>query len=151
MSLASYFPQLGPELLAAEQAAANSGSQVDSKVYTVVFPAAVHTTDATPTAAFSFSLTPLKNSLVTITVQSIKADGTDGAAYVSAATFRKTATTATQIGSTVALLVNEDTAGQACTIAASSGSAVVTVTGAAATSVYWSCTAVVREIGYLGV
>ena len=147
---ASLNPQYPSELQTVQATLFNAGSEVDAKVYTVPNLALVTTTDATPTAVMTFAPVDLTTSLVTITTQAIKSDGTVAASYVNVVTMRRSGATTTQVGSTTALVTHEDTGSMACTVAASGANIVVTGTGVAATTIRWSSSATVRDITYAG-
>lgn len=101
---------------------------------------AVTTTDATPTTIQSWSPTDQSTEQVEVRVAAMRrvSQGTEGAGYFIAGTFRRKDGTLTQIGSTrIVAGPDEDTAGWDVTFNVSSPNLRVQVTGASASIVQW--------------
>ncbi len=147
----SYNPQYPAELQTAQAVALGAGAEVDPRSYTIAGLPVVTTTGATPTAIMTFAPVDLTVSRVTVVVNAVKAGGTLGGSYEISGTFRRSGATTTQIGSTNDGGGDEDAGCTvALTMAASGANVVVTGTGTAATTIYWSGVATVRDINYLG-
>lgn len=111
-----------------------------------VFRGSVQTTDATVTTLSSISVEDGKTTHIEATVSARKTDGTAGATYSLHSSFRRTGGTTTQIGgiTTVSHIAEDDSSWNATTDV--SGSTVrIRVTGAAATIIDWTSTAVIKS------
>lgn len=100
--------------------------------------ATVQTTDATVTTCGTVVLPAGKTTRVEIVVVAYKTDGSQGASYKRAWTWRRTGDTVTAIGNQEGGVSQEDNAAWDCTLDVSGTSARVRVTGAAATTIAWS-------------
>lgn len=111
------------------------------------FSATATTTDATPTVPSGATYTITSGAVVRISTSIIAKTGSlSGAAFEYVGTFKNTAGTVTQIGSTSVLHAHNDTALNAIAITYNiSGTAVrIQVTGIAATTIEWEIRAFIN-------
>lgn len=99
----------------------------------------VQTTNATPTTIITYSGLSANDTAVqiVITVTGLKNNFTEAAGYFLSGTFRRTGGTITQVGSTLMISQNEDTASWDATLSVSGTDILVQVTGVAATTINW--------------
>lgn len=111
------------------------------------------TADATPVVAASFQTVPDKIYWFEVKIIAAYSDTTAGGSWWRQAAFRTSAAgVLTQIGSTRSVVTdNEDTAGMDVTVAASGTTVQVTVTGVAATTIYWRLDSKIEEVDKLSV
>lgn len=109
-------------------------------------PTTVQTTDATVTTLKTYTPTDQRTTVYTVLITAIKSDFSGGASYWRRFTVRRNGGTVTAI-STVEVIGSddEDTAGWDATLDISGSTVRVRVTGAAATTLNWSCDEWVSE------
>jgi hypothetical protein len=112
-----------------------NGQWVDCGVDSIA--GTVQTTTASTTTAASFTPPDSTVSVLDVTVSGRKSDGTQGAGYRLAGTFRRSGGTVTQIGSTSVLSTQEDDSAWDAAFNISGTSIQVSVTGVAATTIDW--------------
>ena len=110
--------------------------------YTDITPSmqrTVQTTNATPTTIITYSGLSVNDVAVQVFVKitGLKNNFTEAAGYYLTGTFRRTGGTITQVGSTLMISQNEDTASWDATLAVSGTDILVQVTGVAATTINW--------------
>jgi hypothetical protein len=101
--------------------------------------ATVQTTNATATTIITYSGLSVNDRAVQVLVKvtGLKDNFTEAAGYYFTGTFRRTGGTITQVGSTLMIAQNEDTASWGATLAVSGTDILVQVTGVAATNIDW--------------
>lgn len=109
------------------------------------------TADATPVVAVNFPTRKSRAYWVEVKVIATYSDTSKAAAYWLMGLFRTdSAGTLAQVGSTASVITAiEDTAGMACTMAASSTNVALTVTGVAATDIQWMISSDIKEVDYI--
>lgn len=102
------------------------------------FKANGQTTDATQKTLGTY--TPADATAINVKVQVVgrKSDGSQAAGYLLEATFRRSGSTTTQVGSTTAVATHEDDASWDATLDASGTDVRVRVTGKASTTIDWT-------------
>jgi len=99
----------------------------------------VRTTNATATTIITYAGLSVNDRAVQLTVRvtGLKDNFTEAAGYYFTGTFRRTGGTITQVGSTLMIAQNEDTASWDATLTISGTNILVQVTGVAATNIDW--------------
>lgn len=101
------------------------------------FTGTVQTTSATPDVVASRTVEDGKCEVLEVAISAMRSTLAEAAGYVIVGTFRRTGGAVTQVGTTTALVTNEDAAGWAVAFVVVGTAVQVQVTGAAGSTVDW--------------